>query len=68
MNDWSPSEKQKEGPITRSYELVHKEIELLQETLNCPDAFIYDFLEAIRDHYSSTSCFAQIRQNKRESL
>ncbi len=67
MSEWSPTEKQKEGPITRSYELVHSEIELLQKELDCPDEFIYDFLEAIRDHYSPTSCFARIRKSKEKS-
>ena len=66
--DWTPSDDQKEGPITRSYELVHEEMERLQNQLNCPDEFIYDFLEAIRDHYSPTSCFARIRQNKNQNI
>ena len=66
--DWTPSDGQKEGPITRSYELVHEEMERLQNQLNCPDEFIYDFLEAIRDHYSPTSCFARIRQNQNHSF
>ncbi|WP_320667006.1 hypothetical protein [Prochlorococcus sp. MIT 1307] len=64
-SDWNPSEHQKEGPISRSYELVHEEIERLQNELNCPDEFIYDFLEAIRDHYSPTSSFARIRHKKK---
>ena len=66
--DWTPSDHQKEGPISRSYELVHQEMERLQSQLECPDEFIYDFLEAIRDHYSPTSCFARIRQNKNQSI
>ena len=66
QKDWAPSEDQKEGPITRSYELVHEEMEHLQNKLNCPDSFIYDFLEAIRDHYSPTSGFAIIRKNINE--
>ena len=62
---WTASQKQKEGPITHSYELIHEEIDRLQNELNCPDEFIYDFLEAIRDHYSPTSCFAKIRHNNK---
>ena len=68
MADSSPSLEQKEGPITRSYELVTEELERLQNELNCPDEFIYDFLEAIRDHYSPTSCFARIRHNKNKII
>tara|TARA_Y100001968_G_C19286518_1_gene681969 strand:+ start:705 stop:926 length:222 start_codon:yes stop_codon:yes gene_type:complete len=59
-----PNDYQNKGPITRSYNLIHDEIELLQNELNCPDEFIYDFLEAIRDHYSPSSCFAKLRKNK----
>ncbi len=62
--EWSPSEDQKEGAIYRSYELIHAEIDRLRDEINCPDEFIYDFLETIRDHYSPTSGFAKIRQNK----
>ena len=66
--DWMPSDKQKEGPITNSYALVVEEMENLQNNLNCPDEFIYDFLEAIRDHYSPRSCFARIRNNKKSNV
>ncbi len=61
---WTPSEDQNEGPITRTYELIHDEKDRLQKELKCPDEFIHDFLEAIRDHYSPTSCFARIRHHK----
>ncbi len=63
MAEWFPSEEQKEGIINHSYVSVHEEMERLQRELNCPDEFIYDFLEAIRDHYSPTSGFAKIRQS-----
>ena len=66
--DWTPSDDQKDGLITRAYQLVHEEMEQLQNQLNCPDEFIYDFLEEIRDHYSPTSCFARIRKNKNHNI
>ncbi len=63
--DWDPSEKKNEIQIRHSYEFIHEEIERLQNKLQCSDEFIYDFLEAIRDHYSPTSCFAKLRKHKR---
>jgi len=36
----------------------------LQEELDCPDEFIYDFLEVIRNRWSSDSCHSKARQHK----
>ena len=62
--EWIPSEEQKEVLISHFYKSIANEIEHLQNELKCPDEFIYDFLEAIRDHYSPESGFTRIRKSK----
>tara|TARA_Y100001933_G_scaffold226707_1_gene240885 strand:+ start:315 stop:551 length:237 start_codon:yes stop_codon:yes gene_type:complete len=61
MNDfkssnWVPSEKDNLGAISESYASITKELENLQNKLNCPDNFIYDFLGAIQKEWNFESC------------
>ena len=49
MNDkWKPTE----------------ELNELQEELDCPDEFIYDFMEAIRNRWSPNGCHARVKKLK----
>ena len=68
MNKWNPSHKQKSGSISRTFDLLIDELTELQEELDCPDEFIYDFLEVIRNRWSSNSCHSKARQHKRDNL
>ena len=43
------------------------ELNELQEELECPDEFIYDFMEAIRNRWSPDSCHSQARNLKRKN-
>jgi len=64
---WKPTEEQNIGPISRvSESFIHELIEL-QEELDCPDEFIYDFMEAVRNHWSPDSCLSVVRQCRREN-
>ena len=51
-----PSEENNLGPISESYSLITKELETLQDKINCPDNFINDFLVAIQKEWDTESC------------
>ncbi len=65
--EWKPTNDQNTGPISRVSEFFIDELNELQEELNCPDEFIYAFLEAIRNRWSPDSCHAQARKLKRNA-
>ena len=64
MNKWKPSHEQQSGSISRTFNFFVDELTELQEELDCPDEFIYDFLEVIRNRWSSDSCHSKARQHK----
>ena len=55
-SNWVPSQEDNEGSISESYFSITKELEDLQDKLDCPDNFIYDFLGAIQKEWNSESC------------
>ena len=67
MKKWNPSQEQQSGSISRTFDFFVDELTELQEELDCPDEFIYDFLEVIRIHWLSDSCHAKARQHKRDN-
>ena len=67
MNKWNASPEQKLGSITRTFDFFIYELTELQEELDCPDEFIYDFLEVIRNRWFSNSCHSKARQHKRDN-
>ena len=67
MNKWNPSEEQKSGSISRTFDFLIDELTELQDELNCPDEFILDLVEAIRDRWSPESCHSRMRELKKEN-
>ena len=67
MDKWKPTQEQQSGPITRTFDFFTDELNDLQEELNCPDDFIYNFLEVIRNQSSPDSCHSQQKQHKRDN-
>ncbi len=67
MNKWKPSQTQQSGSINRVFDFFVDELTELQEELDCPDEFIYDFLEVIRNRWLSDSCHSRARQYKRDN-
>ncbi len=65
--EWAPNEEQNSGPISRVAEFFIDELNELQEELNCPDEFIYNFLETLQSRWSPHSCHSQIRKLKKEN-
>ena len=67
MSKWDPSQEQQSGAISRTFDFFIDELTELQEELNCPDEFIYDFLNVIRNRWSPDSCHSKVRNNKRNN-
>mgnify|MGYP001423647764 CR=1 FL=1 len=67
MKKLKASRDQQSGLISRTFDLFIDDLTELQEQLDCPDEFIYDFLEVIRNHWSSDSCHSKARQYKRDN-
>ena len=67
MDKWSPTQKQKSGLISRTFEFFINELSELQEELDCPDEFIGDFLEVVKNRWSPDSCHSKARQHKRDN-
>ena len=67
MNKWEPSQEQQSGSILRTFNFIIDELTELQEELDCSDEFIHDFLDAIRNRWSSNSCHSKARKQKRDN-
>ena len=67
MAKWIPTQKQKSGLISRTFEFFIDELAELQDELGCPDEFIFDFLEVVKNRWSPDSCHSKARQHKRDN-
>ncbi len=67
MTKWKPSKAQQLGPISKKFQYFIYELTELQEELDCPDEFIYDFLEVVRKRWSPDSCHAIVRKHKKNN-
>ncbi len=67
MERWISSQNQQSGLISRTFEFFNNELAEFQEELDCPDEFICDFLDVIRNRWSPDSCFSKARQHKRDN-
>ena len=67
MGKWTPSQKQKSGLISRTFDFFIDELSELQEELDCPDEFICDFLEIVKNRWSPDSCHSKARQHQRDN-
>ncbi len=64
---WKPTYDQNQEPISRVSEFFIEELNELQEELNGPDEFIYEFIEALRNRWSPNSCHNKARKIKKEN-
>jgi len=48
--DWTPTEEQKNGIISRTCEFITDEAQELMEELKCPPIYVADMLRAIADN------------------
>tara|TARA_Y100001968_G_scaffold66408_1_gene57245 strand:- start:1407 stop:1733 length:327 start_codon:yes stop_codon:yes gene_type:complete len=67
MDKWIPSKKQQSGLISTTFKLLNDELTEMQIELNCPDEFVCEFLEIIKNRWSSDSCHSKARKHKRDN-
>ena len=67
MEKWIPSQMQKSGLISETFEIFIDELTKFQDDLDCPDEFICDFLEVVKNRWSPDSCHSKVRQHKRDN-
>ncbi len=67
-SNWVPSEEDNLGAISESYHSITKELEILQDKVNCPDKFIYEFLGAIQKEWDHTSCKIKAKNFKNKYI
>ena len=73
MNDfknsnWEPSEEDNLGAISESYYYIAKELKNLQNKVNCPNNFIYDFLGEIQKEWHPESCTIKAKYLKNKNI
>tara|TARA_B100000212_G_scaffold201364_1_gene151873 strand:- start:99 stop:320 length:222 start_codon:yes stop_codon:yes gene_type:complete len=67
-SNWFPSEEDNMGAISESYYSIAKELENLQDKINCPDNFIFDFLGAIQKEWNPESCKMKAKSFKNKKI
>ena len=67
-SNWVPTEEDNLGSISESYSFISKELENLQNKLNCPDNFIYDFIGAIQKEWDPESCKIKAKNFKNKYI
>ena len=65
--NWTPTQEDNLGIITRVYEFINEELYELQEATECPDSFIYDFIGRIQNEWHPKSCHSLVRNKKRNN-
>ena len=66
VKTWKPTNEQNIGIISNVYECIKEELTELQEVTNCPDTFIYDFIERIQHEWDPESCHSLARNHKKD--
>ena len=67
-SNWVPTEEDNLGAISESYYSITTELENLQDKVNCPDNFIYDFLGAIQKEWAPESCKMKVKSFKNNNI
>ena len=62
--NWVPSEKDNHEIISKTYYLIKLDLEKLQNQIQCPDKFIYEFLGQIQKEWHHESCQSIVRNYK----
>ena len=67
MDKWYPSHEQQSGLINSTFDFFNNELTELQDELDCPDEFICDFLEIVKNRWPPESCHSRARQHKKDN-
>tara|TARA_B100000212_G_scaffold322609_1_gene282050 strand:+ start:344 stop:568 length:225 start_codon:yes stop_codon:yes gene_type:complete len=68
ISNWIPKHQDNLGPISETYYLINKELEILQDKISCPDTFIYDFIDAIKKEWHPKSCKSRAKIFKKNNF
>ena len=66
-SNWTPSNEENNGIITKTYELINEKLQYLKAETNCPDEFIHRFIGAIQKEWHPSSC-QSISRTSREDI
>ena len=53
---WQATNYQKERPISNTKKYIKQKLDELQKEIECPNEFIYDFIEDIQKNWDPDSC------------
>ena len=65
-SNWTPSQEENFGIITKIYELINAKLNHLKSEIDCPDEFIYKFIGAIQKEWHPSSCQSIARSSKKD--
>ena len=65
-SNWTPSEEENIGIITKTYELINAKLNDLKAETDCTDKFIYKFIGAIQKEWHSSSCQSIARTSRKD--
>ena len=63
--NWTPTQEDNVGIITRLYESIKEELYELQEATACTESFIYDLIGRIQNEWHPNSCHTLVINKKR---
>tara|TARA_B100000963_G_scaffold239999_1_gene209927 strand:+ start:411 stop:632 length:222 start_codon:yes stop_codon:yes gene_type:complete len=66
-SNWTPSNEENSGIITKTYELIYAKLNHLKAETDCPDEFIYKFIGAIQKEWHPSSCQSIARRSRKNS-
>ena len=62
-----PSQKQKLVLISDIFGVFIDKLAKFQDEFDCPDEFICDFLDVVKNRWSPDGCHSKARQHKRDN-
>ena len=65
-SEWTPSQKENNGIITKTYELINEKLHHLKAETDCPDEFIHKFVGAIQKEWHPSSCQSIARTSRKD--
>ena len=67
MEKWIPFQKPMSGLISDTFGVFIDKLAKFRDELDCPDDFICDSLDVVKNRCSLDSCHSKARQHKRDN-
>ena len=65
-SNWTPTNKENNGVITKTYEFINEKLHYLKAETDCPDEYIYKFIGAIQKEWHPSSCQSIARKSRKD--